>query len=92
MNPPGMKLRVVLVALFLVLSLPVLTYIGIIVRPLSWVLAVDMGLRAVPLYLAYTADQMFYDGGELSPQLLPVWVVLTAVMLWPTSTLAVRMR
>ena len=90
MNPPGTKVRIVLVVLFVLLTLPVLTHVGHSFRPLRWLMIADMGPRAAPLYLAWTADQMFYDGGELSPQLIPVWVGLTAVMLWPLLLLGIR--
>lgn len=84
------RVRIALIVLFVVLTLPVLPLLAVNVPGLGVLLFADLSLRAVPLYLAYCADQVFYDAGELSPQLMPLWVVLTGLWMSPLLVLAVR--
>lgn len=76
--------------LFCVLTLPVLTFLSLAVRTFAWLWPADTAVRAIPLYLAIWFDQLFYDGGELSEQLVPLWVLLTGLLLWPLLALGVR--
>lgn len=85
----GGPVRIALIALFVVLTLPILPLVAVHVSALGGLLFADLALRAVPLYLAFCADQAFYDAGELSPELMPLWVVLTGLLLWPLVALAV---
>lgn len=82
--------RASLIGVFVFLTLPCLTYLAFFVPKMQWLLAVDMALRAVPLYLAVVADSLFADGGELSPAFIPLWVALTGLLLWPLLVLGVR--
>lgn len=90
-KPPfNMLVRVALIVLFAVLTLPILPLVAVHVSALGLLLFADLALRAVPLYLAYCADQAFYDAGELSPELMPLWIILTGLLLWPLVALAIR--
>jgi len=59
--------RVALLVLFVFLTLPCLAYLAVSVSGLGALLAVDMALRAVRLYVAVWVDRLILDGGELSP-------------------------
>lgn len=90
MDPPRMRLRIVMIVLFLFLTLPILPLIIAYVpalRPLLFL--ADMSLRAVPLYLAWQIDEAFYDGGELSPELFLVWVGMTGLVYLPLLLLGI---
>lgn len=90
MNRSSLRVRVILLFLFAFLTLPCLTYLAVSVPGLSPLLAVDMALRAVPLYAAVWVDHLFFDGGELTPVLVPVWVLLTGALLWPLLLMGIR--
>lgn len=87
LNKPG---RTTMIVLFVLLTLPCLTYLSLSVRMLFWLWPVDTALRAVPLYLAILFDGAFLDGGELSPSLVPLWVAMTGLLLWPLLALGIR--
>lgn len=76
--------------LFFVLTLPVLTFLSLAIGAFAWLWPADTAVRAVPLYLAIWVDHLFYDGGELSPELIPLWVLLTGLLLWPLLALGIR--
>ncbi|NUM55478.1 MAG: hypothetical protein HUU46_17660 [Candidatus Hydrogenedentes bacterium] len=76
--------------LFLLLTLPLLTILSLGVKWLALLWFVDTTVRAIPLYLAICFDGWFYDGGELSPAMIPVWVGLTGLLLWPLLALGIR--
>lgn len=76
--------------LFLVFTFPVIPFLAGYFPPLGPLFAVDLFVRAVPLYLAWLADRAFLDAGELSPTLIPLWVLLTAMLLWPLAGMAAR--
>lgn len=84
--------RLITVGLFLLLTLPILTFISLSIKPLAPVWFVDTSVRAIPLVLAITWDRFFLDGDELSPQLIPLWVGLTGLLLWPLIVYGVRPR
>lgn len=91
MNPSKVHVRVILAAIYVCLTLPVLPFLGF---NLPWVgilfVFLDFGLRALPLYLTVRIDRAFYDGGELSPELMPFWIILTAIMLSPMLLVSAR--
>ncbi len=84
------RARIALIALFVVLTLPIFPLLAVNVPGLGVLLFADLSLRSVPLYLAFWADRIFYDAGELSPELMPLWVVLTGLWMSPLVVLAVR--
>jgi len=84
--------RLIAVGLFLLMTLPVLTFVSLSARSLAPVWFVDTSVRAIPLVLAINWDRMFLDGGELSPSLIPLWVGLTGLLLWPLLAFGVRPR
>ncbi len=90
MNRTSLRARIILLFLFAFLTLPCLTYVALFVPGLTPLLAVDMALRAVPLYAAVWVDHLFFDGGELTPRLIPFWVLLTGALLWPLLALGIR--
>lgn len=90
MNTVKFRVRILLLSAFLFFTLPCLTYLALAVPGLGVLLPVDMGLRAIPLFAAVQIDQAFLDGGELTPNLIPIWVLLTGVLLWPLLALGVR--
>ncbi len=90
MNNPNLRVRILLLIAFLFFTLPCLTYLALSVPGLGILLSVDMGLRAVPLFAAVQIDQTFLDGGELTPNLIPVWVLLTGLLLWPLLVIGIR--
>ncbi len=89
---PGRALRIVLIAAFVILTLPVFPMIGFSIKSMAWLIRVDLFVRAIPLYIAWWVDSTWYDAGELSPGFMPLWVALTAVMLWPMATGGVYSR
>ncbi|GMV92114.1 MAG: hypothetical protein AMXMBFR82_18920 [Candidatus Hydrogenedentota bacterium] len=90
MNTSHVGVRILLLISFLFFTLPCLTYLALSVPGLRALLMVDMGLRAIPLFAAVQIDQAFLDGGELTPNLIPVWVLLTGLLLWPLLVLGIR--
>lgn len=89
-RPFGMGMRVVLVTVYAVLSLPVIPLLAATFDGLKPLLVVDLSVRAIPLYITWLVDSVFLDGGEVTPHLMPLWVVLTGIMLWPLLVLGVR--
>ena len=87
--PPGMRLRITMIALFLFLTLPILPLMMGRIPAMRILFPVEMSLRAVPLYLAWQIDKAFYDGGELSGELWPVWVVITGLVYLPLLLLGI---
>ncbi len=92
MRTTARSARLIAFGLFLLLTLPVLTFISLSVNSLAAVLFVDTTVRAIPLLIAFGWDRLFLDGGELSPQLIPLWVGLTGLLLWPLFVYGVRPR
>lgn len=90
MNTSHLRVRILLLIAFLFFTLPCLTYLALAVPGLGVLLSVDMGLRAVPLFAAVQIDQAFLDGGELTPDLVPIWVLFTGALLWPLLVLSIR--
>lgn len=90
MSTPLAKSRWMFLVLFGLFSLPCLTFVSLFIKSLSWLWFIDTTIRAVPLYAAIWFDALFYDGGELSPELIPLWVALTALILWPLLALGIR--
>lgn len=84
--------RVISVGMFLLLTLPVLTFISLSVKAFAPVWFVDTAIRAIPIVVAIGWDKLFLDGGELSPSLVPLWVGLTGLLLWPLAAYGVRPR
>ena len=90
MNSSRKTLRYGLVAAYLLLTLPCLTFIGLSTPGLFFLWFLDTFIRSMPLLIAHGYDVAFGDGGELNPQLMPLWIVLTGLLLWPIITLGVR--
>lgn len=86
----GNKTRVVMVIAYVFLTLPCLTFIGLGIPGLSVLWFADIVIRAVPLLIAHWFDTAFSDGGELTPQFMPLWILLTGVVLWPMIILGAR--
>lgn len=84
-----MLTRMGLLAGYLLLTFPILPLIGA-----KWgyyfVLGADTAIRAVPLVAAIATDRLLFDGGELDPGFLPLWVGLSGLLLWPLAALACR--
>ncbi len=76
--------------LFFLFTLPVLLFLSLSVRAFTLLWFVDTAVRAVPLYLAIWFDTLFYDGGELSEEFIPLWVALTGVLLWPLLAIGIK--
>jgi hypothetical protein len=87
---PGIGMRIGLLAAHAVLTLPVIPLLVVTINTLRPLLLVDLCVRAIPLYVTALFDRAFLDGGEVTPQLMPLWVVLTGIMLWPLLALGVR--
>lgn len=92
MNAHGNLLRMLSLGMFTSLTLPVLTFVSLGIPLMYWLWPVDTFVRAVPLLATIWIDGAFFDGGELSPQLIPVWVALTGCLLWPLLFLGIRPR
>ncbi|MCL4691515.1 MAG: hypothetical protein KJ060_03280 [Candidatus Hydrogenedentes bacterium] len=90
MNKANLRVRILLLLVFLFFTLPCLTYLALAFPGLRALLMVDMGLRAIPLFAAVQIDQVFLDGGELTPDLIPIWVLFTGLLLWPLLVLGIR--
>lgn len=86
------RIRWTSLSAFLLLTLPLLTWLSIGIGLLTPLWYVDTTIRAIPLYVAICIDWWFYDGGELSPELIGVWVALTGLLLWPLLALSIRPR
>ena len=86
----GTKAQVAAVATYFILTLPVLTLIGLSIPGFIAVWFADVFIRAVPFVVAHWFDNVFSDGGELSPQLMPLWIGLTGIMLWPMIAFGIR--
>jgi hypothetical protein len=87
----GKGIRIVLLSVYAVLTLPAIPLLAMMAN-LKSLLLIDLSVRAVPLYLTWFVDSNFLDGGEVTPHLMPLWVLLTGVMLWPLLALGVRPR
>ncbi|GMV99895.1 MAG: hypothetical protein AMXMBFR84_10340 [Candidatus Hydrogenedentota bacterium] len=90
MNALRKPARISILVLYALLALPVLPILGMTVKALFWLVPIDMFVRAVPLYLTFLLDRQFGDGGEVTAEWMPFWVIGTAVMLWPMIALGVR--
>ena len=82
--------RVLLLGIYFFLTFPVLTYVGISLKLYAVWWVDTYCVHAIPLYLAHLVDVAFYDGSELSPGFIPLWVVFTGVLLWPLLFLAME--
>lgn len=83
-------LRYGLVAAYVFLTLPCLTFIGLSTPGLFFLRFLDTFIRSVPLLIAHGYDVAFGNGGELNPQLMPFWIVLTGLLLWPLIAFGAR--
>lgn len=90
MHTSPRTVRWISLGLFLLLTLPLLTAISLSVKALAPLWFADTAMRAIPLYLAICFDGWFYDGGELSEELIPVWVAMTGLLLWPLLAIGIR--
>jgi len=84
----GTRARIVLLALFLFVTLPVTPLLVVSLPVLQPLLAVHLTVHAVPLFLTAVIDSWLLDAGEVTPELIPLWSVLTGVMLWPLLALS----
>jgi hypothetical protein len=85
----GTPRRIVLLLMYLLITLPVLPVFAANVQFLRPLLAVDLSVRAVPLYITALVDARLLDAGEVTHELMPLWVGLTGVMLWPLLVLSI---
>jgi hypothetical protein len=90
MKVSRLLIQSILLVVFGFLTLPGLIGLALLVPGWSPLLFADMAIRAVPLCVAVVFNQLFLDGGELTPKLIPFWVVLTGFMLWPFLFLGIR--
>ena len=90
MNSIGDKAQVSLIIAYVFLTLPCLTLIGLSTPALGTLWLADVFIRAVPFVITHWFDKAFSDGGELSPQLMPLWILLTGIVLWPMIVLGIR--
>lgn len=86
----GAPTRFLLLVTYGTLALPILTLLSLGVPGMAWLWPVDTFVRSIPLVAAIWIDGAFYDGGELGPAFLPVWVAFTACLLWPLLLLGIR--
>ena len=84
----GRRTRLVLLAAFLVVTLPVTPLLVAMFPVLQPLLAVHLAVHAVPLFITALIDSAVLDGGEVTPELIPLWSALTGVMLWPLPALS----
>lgn len=90
MNSSSKTMRLAMVAAYVLLTLPCLTFIGLSTPGLFFLWFLDTFIRSIPLLIAHGYDVALVDGGELDQQLMPLWIVLTGVLLWPLITLGAR--
>lgn len=88
-NSIGWRTRIVLLALFLYITLPVTPLLVAIFPALQPLVAVHMAVHAVPLFVTAKIDLWLLDAGEVTPELMPLWSALTGVMLWPLLVLSI---
>lgn len=86
----GTRSRLILLVLYLVPTLPVLPMLLQLVPVLRYLLPVHLVVHALPLFVTAMIDARFLDGGEVTPELIPLWSALTGVMLWPLLALSLR--
>lgn len=82
--------RLGFLVVFVLFVFPILPVAAGFFRSLMPLVAIDLFVRAIPLYISWRADCIFLDAGELSPQMVPLYTTLTAVLLWPLLALALR--
>jgi hypothetical protein len=85
----GTRGRLILLALFLVPTLPVVPVLMQVVPGARLLAPVHLVVHALPLWATAMIDVQFLDGGEVTPNLIPLWSTLTGVMLWPLAALAI---
>ena len=87
--PASISKRTILLGLFLIFTFPILPALASSMDFLDWLFAADLFVRSIPLSVAWCVDVAFYDAGELSHALIPLWVLLTGLLLSPLLLLAI---